>query len=276
MKNRILFGTWQLGGDFKNISNHKAKELLIIALDNGINRFDTAKVYGNGGVEKLLGETLPRDILILTKIPALSKPQIDQPFNSIDLYYPPMSVKHSIYESLYNMQRDTLHTVLLHNWSSRWTNVSNPLSELLALKEKGVIENIGISLPDRFNVRLDEEICACIDVIEAPYNHIESWIRNDITWYQKFNIDVILRSLFVQGLRIKPDKERAMLDENDVRIKKGNIVPFDPKGTMENIFTDALSLNTSIVFGATNPTHLTENLLFLNSKIVSNESNRSL
>lgn len=267
MKNRILFGTWQLGGDFKIISNHTAKELLTIALKNGIDRFDTAKVYGNGNVEKLLGEMLPSNARILTKIPAITKPQIDQSFETIALCYPPGSVNKSVYESLTNLKRTNLHTVLLHNWSRKWTGVIPPLAELITLKERGVIEKIGISLPDGFNDRLDEEICAHIDVIEAPYNHIESWIRNDISWYKKFNIDVILRSLFVQGLRIKPQEERKTLNENDVRIKKVEKIPFDPKGTVESIFIDALSLNTSIVFGATNPIHLTENFSFLNSKI---------
>lgn len=267
MKNRILFGTWQLGGDFTIISNHTIKELFNIALKNGIDRFDTAKVYGNGYVEKLLGEVLPSNTRILTKIPALNKPKIDQSFETIDLCYPPMFVSGSAYESLTNMKRSTLHTVLLHNWSRKWTGLNYPLAELITLKERGVIEKIGISLPDGFNVRLDEEICARIDVIEAPYNHIESWIRNDILWYQKFNIDVILRSLFVQGLRLKSEEERKTLNENDVRIKKIEKIPFDPKGTVESIFTDALSLNTSIVFGSTNPIHLAENLSFLNSKI---------
>lgn len=267
MKNRILFGTWQLGDDFTIISDHTKKELLTVALENGMDRFDTAKVYGNGRVEKLLGETLPSDTLILTKIPTLHKPQIDQSFGSLHLYYPPMLVSTSTYESLANMQRRTLHTVLLHNWSRKWTGLNYPLAELITLKEMGVIDKIGISLPDGFNVRLDEEICARIDVIEAPYNHIESWIRNDILWYQKFNIDVILRSLFVQGLRLKSEEERKTLNENDVRIKKIEKIPFDPKGTVESIFTDALSLNTSIVFGSTNPIHLAENLSFLKSKI---------
>lgn len=267
MKNRILFGTWQLGGDFKIISNHTTRELLTIALENGIDRFDTAKVYGNGNVEKLLGEMLPSNTRILTKIPALNKPQIDQSFETTDLCYPPMSVNDAAYESLTNMKRNTLYAVLLHNWSRKWTGIIPPLVELITLKERGVIEKIGISLPDGFNTRLDEEICANIDVIEAPYNHIESWIRNDILWYQRFNIDVILRSLFVQGLRIKPDKVRKTLSEHDVRTKKIEKIPFDPKGTVETIFTDALSLNTSIVFGVTNPIHLIENLSFLNSKI---------
>lgn len=268
MRNRILFGTWQLGGDFTIISDHTAKELLIIAFRNGIDRFDTAKVYGNGRVEKLLGEVLPSNTRILTKIPALSKPQIDQSFETVDLCYPPMFASDATYESLANMKRRTLHTALLHNWSRKWTGVIPPLAELITLKERGVIEKIGISLPDGFCERLDKEICAHIDVIEAPYNHIESWIRNDILWYQKFNIEVVLRSLFVQGLRIKPDEERKTLKKNDIRIKKIEKIPFDPKGRVESIFTDALSLNTSIVFGATNPIHLVKNLSFLNSKII--------
>jgi aryl-alcohol dehydrogenase-like predicted oxidoreductase len=61
-------------------------------LDNGINFFDTAEIYGNGKSEKLLGEFRKRDgqkILISTKFAPPSKMNpLTQKRKSVDKYSP--------------------------------------------------------------------------------------------------------------------------------------------------------------------------------------------
>ena len=267
MKDRILLGTWQFGGDFGIISDCATKELLVTAFNYGIRRFDTAMVYGNGRIEKFLGEALPCDALVLTKIPALNKPRLDESADLLHTRYPQNLVTSLVSESLVRLKRSNIDTILLHNWTREWVTVNQPIIELMELKRNGVVDKIGISLPDGFRSRLGEEICKNIDVIEAPYNHLESWIRDDIIWYQNFGIDVILRSLFAHGLRLKSNAARQFFEESDIRAKKSIDIPFDPQGTMESIFLDALSLNTSLVFGATSPAHIIENMSFLNSKL---------
>src|SRR3989344_5043743 len=76
---RLYFGTWQLGGQFKNLSPAYIESLLLFAISSGIRRFDTAAVYGGGKVEEMLGACLPEDAVIVTKIPAASKPNLEAP-----------------------------------------------------------------------------------------------------------------------------------------------------------------------------------------------------
>ncbi|PIS04642.1 MAG: hypothetical protein COT81_05460 [Candidatus Buchananbacteria bacterium CG10_big_fil_rev_8_21_14_0_10_42_9] len=56
---RLYFGTWQLGGQFKNLSKAYIESLLLFAVSSGIRRFDTAAVYGGGRVEEMLGGGYP-------------------------------------------------------------------------------------------------------------------------------------------------------------------------------------------------------------------------
>ena len=54
---KIGFGCWGLSGDtYGKISKKKSLSLLKFAYKKGINFFDTSSNYGNGKVEKILGE----------------------------------------------------------------------------------------------------------------------------------------------------------------------------------------------------------------------------
>ena len=69
----IGYGTWGLSGKvYGKISKKKALNLLKHAYNKKINFFDTANLYGNGYVEKLLGEAFTKKekqkIIIATKI----------------------------------------------------------------------------------------------------------------------------------------------------------------------------------------------------------------
>jgi aryl-alcohol dehydrogenase-like predicted oxidoreductase len=68
----IGLGCWQLGGTDWGILDEKvAFEILSVAVDSGVNFFDTADVYGNGRSETLIGKFLKqsrKDIFVATKL----------------------------------------------------------------------------------------------------------------------------------------------------------------------------------------------------------------
>ena len=51
----IGLGCWQIGADWGEVSEDKAKEVLKSSFENGVNFFDTADVYGMGRSEKFVG-----------------------------------------------------------------------------------------------------------------------------------------------------------------------------------------------------------------------------
>ena len=54
----VGLGTWQLGGDWGNIDEDTARTILAAAVDQGVNFFDTADVYGGGKSETIIGNFL--------------------------------------------------------------------------------------------------------------------------------------------------------------------------------------------------------------------------
>lgn len=236
--NKLFYGTWELDGILKNIDESKAIQLLKYAKSKGINKFDTALVYGNGKVEKLLSVIIDNNDIVLTKIPAIIKPNIDS--YHIKKYYPENYIEKKLLESLKNLNRETIDVVLLHNWSINWGKDLTPLFELKKIKDKGVIKEIGISLPNNYNERLSDKILKEIDYIEAPYNINEKWILNDIDYYRQNNIEIILRSLFKQG---------KLLKENLVNVKE------------EILFVKKLDVKVTI--GMTSNNHIDENIKLL-------------
>ena len=207
--NNLFYGTWELDGVLKNIDEKTAIKLLEYAKSKGIDKFDTAIVYGNGKVEKMLSAIVEDDDEILTKVPAIVKPSIDAV--NISEYYPEKYIEKKVNESLKNLNRESIDIVLLHNWSTNWEEDLMPLHELKQIKDKGIVKKIGISLPNNYNKRLPDKIIKMIDYIEAPYNIDEKWILNDINYYRQNNIEIILRSLFKQG---------TLLKENLVSVKE--------------------------------------------------------
>lgn len=205
-ENFLYLGTWQFDGSFNNLTNEEIISLIKYAKSIGINKFDTALVYGNGKVEKLLSKVIDDSDTILTKIPAKIKPPKDTN-EKLEKYYDEQYINNCILKSLSNLNRKKIDIVLLHNWTKSWNNMPKLLDWLLVLKNKNMINKIGISLPNGYNERLPQQVLNKIDVIESPLNPENRWILDDIQIYKENNIEIILRSLFMQGKLLKDNQK---------------------------------------------------------------------
>ncbi len=213
----LFYGTWELDGILKDIKEGEAIELLKYAKEQGINSFDTALVYGNGKVERMLASVIDDKDIVLTKIPAKIKPSLDE--EDIDDFYPEGYIEEKLSESLRNLKRKSINIVLLHNFSRKWTNL-RPINDLVKLKKQGLIDKIGISIPNNFNERLPQNVVDLIDYIEVPYNVENTWILSDIDYYKENNIQIILRSLFLQG---KVITDNNFIIDTLLKVKKLNV-----------------------------------------------------
>ena len=52
----VSYGAWAIGGDWGNVTDAESLTALHAALDQGVNFFDTADVYGDGRSERLLAQ----------------------------------------------------------------------------------------------------------------------------------------------------------------------------------------------------------------------------
>lgn len=203
MKNsNIIYGTWELDGKHKELTKEQIGQLIAYAKKCGIWMFDTALVYGNGNVEKYLGEFLTETDYVLTKIPAKSKPELTD--ENVDNFYSEEYVENCLNTSLENLKRKSINCVLFHNWSYGWNE--KVISYLTKLKEKGLVKQIGISLPNGYLKPLKDEILEKIDVIEIPYNESNLHNKEFINYYKSKGKIVYIRSIFNKGKQLGNDK----------------------------------------------------------------------
>lgn len=86
---RIGQGCWQFGGDWGDVSDETAMQVLHTAADAGVTFFDTADVYGNGHSEELVGRFLKEradaSLMVATKMGRRADPHEPQEFTGENL-----------------------------------------------------------------------------------------------------------------------------------------------------------------------------------------------
>jgi aryl-alcohol dehydrogenase-like predicted oxidoreductase len=106
----VGLGTWQLGGDWGDVSEDDAADVLDAALDAGVTLLDTADVYGDGRSEERIRRSLaPRSDrpFVATKAGRRA-----DPFDAEQ--YTPANLRAWIDRSRRNLGADTLDLVQLH------------------------------------------------------------------------------------------------------------------------------------------------------------------
>jgi aryl-alcohol dehydrogenase-like predicted oxidoreductase len=138
----VSLGTWQIGASWGSISEKDAIQLLQTAIDNGINFFDTADVYGDGRSERLIAQVL-RDrsekVYVATKAGRRLQPHVADGYNKSNLTA-------FVERSLTNLQRETLDIVQLHCPPTDVYYRPEVFEALDGLKKAGKILNYGVSV----------------------------------------------------------------------------------------------------------------------------------
>ena len=184
-KERIIFGTWPISGDFtQKYQLERGLSLLNYALEKGIRHFDTAPNYGNGNSEKLLGtfvKDFPKKAIIITSKIGNSSKDI----KSFDYDNILAEMENSI--KRLNKIPDRL---LFHNPRIEEEDLLN-LHEKLKLKLSGI--TIGISLA-RFN-KYSSDFLSQFPIIQYDHNIF----YNELNGIQ-LNSEIQARSIFASGI----------------------------------------------------------------------------
>ncbi len=135
---KLGLGGTPLGGDFGEISEQQAVEVIHAAIDLGINFFDTAPLYGRGESERRFGIALKSkrtQVVLATKAVMRGEPYTYE--NTI----------RSVDESLLRLQTDYIDLIQLHE--AELTTFDKAMNETLAaflkLKEQGKVRAIGVN-----------------------------------------------------------------------------------------------------------------------------------
>lgn len=188
----LIFGTWKLDPRYNKIKNiYEASNLIDYSISMGIHSFDTASVYANQEIEKILGKYSNEKLDIISKIPARKKISFFEKKDALDLY-PNDWLEKYIFQSTENLNRND-YTMLLHNFGY-WENIICVLEKLEKYKRIGMFSKIGISIPNNFRGKISKSIIDKVDTIELPYNSQNQWIVNNIEELTQKRI--LIRSLF--------------------------------------------------------------------------------
>lgn len=150
----IGLGCWQLGGDFGPVEDDRAFQILEAAVDNGINFFDTADVYGNGRSERLIGEYFREQ---------QQKPLIATKYGrSGDVYpdkYSEDSLRRHVEEALERLNVECLDLLQLHCVPLVLIERQEIFDWLRRIQEEGLITAFGASV---------ESIAEAMACLEQP------------------------------------------------------------------------------------------------------------
>jgi len=129
---RLIMGTMTFGSQ---VSEGDAEAMVEIALDAGINMFDTAAAYTGGQSERILGSILKRK-----RSKALVATKVHPHANGLDA----AAIHSAVDASLERLQRDEVDLYYLHQPDWR-TPIDETLSTMADLVRVGKVRHIGVS-----------------------------------------------------------------------------------------------------------------------------------
>ncbi|MBU2446224.1 MAG: aldo/keto reductase [Bacteroidetes bacterium] len=147
----ISLGCWTMGGlnwvngvpnGWANVDEKEVAEAVNYTIDQGVNHFDNADVYGNGRAERMLGRILgnrTNNFIIATKVGWFP--------GTAAHAYEPLHIRHQCEQSLKNLNRDYIDLYYFHhgNFGDNDEYLDDAIEVIYRLREEGKIRLIGQS-----------------------------------------------------------------------------------------------------------------------------------
>jgi aryl-alcohol dehydrogenase-like predicted oxidoreductase len=200
----IGFGSWAIGGGgwasaWGNQGDELSVESVRVALDNGINFYDTAAVYGLGHSEEVIGKALKGDrdkVILATKCGLVWDEN-----NTISKNGTYDSILREAEASLRRMGTDYIDLYQMH-WPD--TDVNAPAEETMRAMDKlvqdGKVRYVGLS---NYNVPLLEASLSVrhVDALQPPYSILRPAVEKEILPFcLEKGIGVVAYSPLTSGL----------------------------------------------------------------------------
>jgi aryl-alcohol dehydrogenase-like predicted oxidoreductase len=151
----IGFGAWGIGGSWWGRSPDDAAALAALraAVEHGVTFYDTARVYGDGHSERLVGqvrrENKDRDLFVASKIPPKNYRWPAARGSDVRDSFPADWIVSSTETSLKNLGLERIDVMQFHVWTDGWLAQSEEwLPAVERLKRDGKIRLWGVSIND--------------------------------------------------------------------------------------------------------------------------------
>ena len=200
--NRIVLGGAQLGLPYgildggETLSREEVARILDTAVGHGVDSIDTAIAYGQS--ESVIGETAQNRFNIISKLPPLP-PEVSNVSEWVHM---------QVEASLSRLKCTSLDALLLHRPQDLTeAHGAELFAAISSLKIEKTIQRFGVSIytPDELNGIIGT---FDIDVVQAPLNVFDRRILGVISQLSALNIEVHVRSVFLQGVLIAKPEDR--------------------------------------------------------------------
>ena len=200
----IGYGMWGMAG-WKESDDLQSARSLDLAVERGVNFFDTAWGYGEGHSEQLLGELVRRHpdkkLYTASKIPPKNFKWPARPEYTFEESYPVDHIKTYTEKTLKNLGMEQIDLMQFHTWDDGWASREEWQRATEDLKAAGKIVAMGISMnrwePENGIKALKTRL---LDAVQVIYNIFDQ-APEDVLFplCEKLDIGVIARVPFDEG-----------------------------------------------------------------------------
>jgi D-threo-aldose 1-dehydrogenase len=217
---RLSLGTAPLAGLFKSVDISESDQLIHAALDNGMNYFDTAPLYGHGLAEERLGRILSnvtKPFVLQTKVgrvlnwvekadPVPWFPDADPHIQPV-FDYSADGIKRSLEDSLKRLGVDHIDIALMHDAENHIPEAINIAYPVLAdLKRQGIIKAVGIGI-NFCDVAIEIMKSVDLDIVllAGRYTLLDQSAQNKLLPYAlERKVDITIGGVFNSGVLADP------------------------------------------------------------------------
>ena len=197
-------GTWGMGGG-SGSDDEASRAALRRSLELGCNFIDTARAYGNGRSEALIGEVLAgwsgEAPFIATKIPPKNDQWPARADYPLDAVFPADHIRASTERSLAALGVSSLDLQQFHVWTDAWADNVRWQRAVADLKSEGLVKAVGISVNrwEPANV-LRALRTGLVDAVQVVYNIFDQAPEDELfPLCQERGVAVIARVPFDEG-----------------------------------------------------------------------------
>lgn len=218
----IGYGMWGASG-WQGSDDQQSEKSLDIAVERGVNFFDTAWGYGAGHSERLLGELLRRHankkLYNATKIPPKNFKWPSKSHYKLEECFPASHIKEYTEKSLSNLGIEKIDLMQFHVWEDAWAKNEEWQKAVEDLKKEGKVASFGISVnrwePNNCLKTLETGL---IDSVQVIYNIFDQAPEDELFPYcQENDIAIIARVPFDEGTLTGTLTKDTVFPEDDWR-----------------------------------------------------------
>jgi aryl-alcohol dehydrogenase-like predicted oxidoreductase len=219
----IGFGAWGIGGkQWIGAKDDESLRALKRSFELGVNFVDTARAYGDGHSERLVGQALKNSfskVYVATKIPPMNRVWPASPETGIEQVFPYDYVMRSTEESLRNLGVEQIYLQQLHVWTDAWTATEEWRRAIEDLRGSGKVRYFGISISEHEPDSALEAIkTGLVNAVQVIYNIFDQTAeKNLFPLCQEMKVGVLARVPLDEGGLTGSVNEQTVFEPGEFR-----------------------------------------------------------